>query len=75
MRLQCSLNIFNSAVIVQEAHKPKFMVVNRDNLYIFFRLVGFACGCVYSSQLVQWNDHLMHGKKHIKNIYINNCEI
>lgn len=43
MRLQCSLNIFNSAVIMHKPHKPKFMVVNRDNLNIFFRRVGSAC--------------------------------
>jgi hypothetical protein len=59
-RLQCFLDMFNSAVVVHKAHKPKFMVVNGDNLYKLFRHVGFACGWVHCSQLMQWNDHLMH---------------
>lgn len=63
--LQCFLNVFNSAVVVHKAHKPKFMVVNGDNLYKFFGWVDFACGWVHCSQLMQWNNHLVHKmKKH-----------
>lgn len=62
-RLQCFLNMFSGTVIVHKAHKPKLMVVNRYNLYVFFRWVCFACGWVHCSQLMQWNDHLMQELK------------
>ncbi|KAJ6405111.1 hypothetical protein OIU84_013146 [Salix udensis] len=34
--LQCLLKTFNSIIIVYKTHQPKFMVVNRYNLDIFF---------------------------------------
>lgn len=41
--LQRSFKIFHGTVIMYEAHKPKFMVINRNNLYVLFSCIDFAC--------------------------------
>ena len=55
---QSSLKIFHGTVVVHEAHKPKLMVINRNDLYEFLGCIEFACWGINSFELMKWNDHL-----------------
>lgn len=58
VRLQCSLEIFHSTIIVYKTQKPKFVVVNRDNLYVLFWWIDFAGWWTDRLKLMQRNNHL-----------------
>lgn len=59
MGLKSTLELLYSAIIINETHKPKFMIINGYDLDILLSRIRFAFWSVDSFELMQWDYHLL----------------